>query len=257
MTQTRELKHPHMHVKQLKSDANIMKLSVIVESNELAVHNNIECDECLMSPLVGNRYKCTQCPNYDLCQNCLEKKVHKHHALVLMPNNNCCNMVDTDVSDCCSDSSCSFGLKDDENLYSHMATYSRQHSSAAAGSSQKTIFRTWNSEKRAEFDLADNEVHVVSRDIRPSSSSKFYNNINANTGSKEDEYGVSTSASIYVDAEDQSCDSNAPECSTSSQENWELDSDDSETEMSTNILERDEQDLHSDNDSILESFIFL
>jgi len=34
------------------------------------VHSNVTCDNCSRYPIVGARYKCTVCINYDLCSNC-------------------------------------------------------------------------------------------------------------------------------------------------------------------------------------------
>ena len=31
-----------------------------------------------MSPLVGKRYKCECCPNFDFCEECYKKKKAKH-----------------------------------------------------------------------------------------------------------------------------------------------------------------------------------
>jgi hypothetical protein len=46
----------------------------------LTVHSGIRCNECGVSPIVGIRYKCNICQDYDLCQNCEGKKGddHKH-----------------------------------------------------------------------------------------------------------------------------------------------------------------------------------
>lgn len=38
-----------------------------------AVHAGVECDGCGMAPIVGPRYKCAACDNYDLCQGCEAK----------------------------------------------------------------------------------------------------------------------------------------------------------------------------------------
>jgi hypothetical protein len=43
----------------------------------------VSCDGCSMSPLVGQRYSCATCGNYDLCSAC-EKKGHEH-PLELQP----------------------------------------------------------------------------------------------------------------------------------------------------------------------------
>lgn len=33
-------------------------------------HTNFICDSCDQNPIVGVRYKCSVCPNYDLCEKC-------------------------------------------------------------------------------------------------------------------------------------------------------------------------------------------
>ena len=37
----------------------------------------VSCDGCGMAPLIGQRYSCSTCGNYDLCSAC-EKKGHEH-----------------------------------------------------------------------------------------------------------------------------------------------------------------------------------
>ena len=43
----------------------------------------VGCDGCKMSPLIGQRYRCATCGDYDLCSTC-EKKGHEH-PLKLIP----------------------------------------------------------------------------------------------------------------------------------------------------------------------------
>jgi hypothetical protein len=40
------------------------------------VHSNIKCDGCGEFPISGDRYKCTVCPDYDLCSTCEKKNLH-------------------------------------------------------------------------------------------------------------------------------------------------------------------------------------
>ena len=46
-----------------------------------AVHHHIICDACNQGPIVGTRFKCFQCPDYDLCEKC-EPHNHRHHLMV-------------------------------------------------------------------------------------------------------------------------------------------------------------------------------
>ena len=43
------------------------------------IHKGIACDGCGVYPLVGCRYKCAICPDFDFCENC-EKKLGKEHS---------------------------------------------------------------------------------------------------------------------------------------------------------------------------------
>ena len=49
---------------------------------EERVHQNITCDGCSTSPIVGIRYKCAECPNFDLCSKCEENGVHEEHTFL-------------------------------------------------------------------------------------------------------------------------------------------------------------------------------
>lgn len=50
------------------------------EQNKKEIHHNFKCDGCGMNPIVGKRYKCNSCRNFDYCENCYEKNkyTHKH-----------------------------------------------------------------------------------------------------------------------------------------------------------------------------------
>jgi len=46
------------------------------------IHEGVTCDICLISPIVGIRYKCSVCPDFDLCQECQTTGQHsKDHPL--------------------------------------------------------------------------------------------------------------------------------------------------------------------------------
>lgn len=41
-----------------------------------ALHYGVVCDGCGQKPLRGNRFKCKECPDFDLCESCRESGVH-------------------------------------------------------------------------------------------------------------------------------------------------------------------------------------
>ncbi|CAL8262313.1 unnamed protein product [Lota lota] len=45
------------------------------------VHPNVTCDGC-EGPVAGTRFKCTVCPDYDLCSACQATGLHREHALL-------------------------------------------------------------------------------------------------------------------------------------------------------------------------------
>ncbi|XP_075066123.1 sequestosome-1 isoform X2 [Mixophyes fleayi] len=54
------------------------------ENAQNVVHPNVTCDGC-DSPVVGNRYKCLICPDYDLCSTCEGKGIHQEHNMIMFP----------------------------------------------------------------------------------------------------------------------------------------------------------------------------
>jgi hypothetical protein len=50
--------------------------SPIVEEPKSRAHLGITCDGCQTTPIVGNRFKCSVCPDFDLCESCEEKQEH-------------------------------------------------------------------------------------------------------------------------------------------------------------------------------------
>jgi hypothetical protein len=56
------------------------------EDNKI-IHKNIICDGCGMHPLIGIRYKCSVCNDFDYCEKCEEKFKNEHqHPFIKIYN---------------------------------------------------------------------------------------------------------------------------------------------------------------------------
>ena len=55
------------------------------KKNEKVIHHHIICDGCGMTPLMGKRYKCKGCADFDYCEKCYEKnkESHKHEFTLI------------------------------------------------------------------------------------------------------------------------------------------------------------------------------
>lgn len=63
-------------------------MHVIIQTN--LRHLGVTCDVCNKSPVVGTRYKCTVCDNFDLCETCEQTDVHPvDHPLIKMRTSVC------------------------------------------------------------------------------------------------------------------------------------------------------------------------
>lgn len=66
-------------------DTNALKIFVVANqpasTSNRESHAGVECDGCHGS-VVGARYKCVVCPNFDLCETCSAAGVHSEHNLI-------------------------------------------------------------------------------------------------------------------------------------------------------------------------------
>jgi len=53
------------------------------------VHRYCKCDGCGEKPLVGIRYKCTVCPNFDFCEKCEASTEHPHNFIKIKETKGC------------------------------------------------------------------------------------------------------------------------------------------------------------------------
>jgi len=57
----------------------------IISKKSNVIHKEIKCNKCEMNPIVGIRYKCADCNDYNLCEKCEEENfinnVHPHNFI--------------------------------------------------------------------------------------------------------------------------------------------------------------------------------
>ncbi|CAF2556983.1 unnamed protein product [Rotaria sp. Silwood2] len=70
-------------------DSNALKIFVTINQStnqqetpiNKECHPGVECDNCKGS-IIGFRYKCVICPNYDLCEKCSLSGIHSEHNMI-------------------------------------------------------------------------------------------------------------------------------------------------------------------------------
>ena len=75
-------------VQVVQKEAQGCKKEEEEEEQAVEIHRNIMCDGCeTKQPLIGKRYKCTTCADYDLCQICHAKRdsIHPGHEFEKIP----------------------------------------------------------------------------------------------------------------------------------------------------------------------------
>ena len=66
------------------------------------VHAKVRCDGCYMDPVMGKRYKCRVCPDFDYCENCMKKygAQHRHNFMMFRAPNSPPEDADVVLNDC-------------------------------------------------------------------------------------------------------------------------------------------------------------
>merc|ERR1712013_828995 len=62
------------------------KKSEDISSKEYQIHPGIVCDGCEKTPIVGHRYKCVVCDDFDLCGSCEAAGHHPGHNMIGISN---------------------------------------------------------------------------------------------------------------------------------------------------------------------------
>lgn len=55
----------------------------------LVIHKNVKCDSCGKEEIRGTRFKCSECPNFDLCTLCYGSNRHGEHAFLQIDRVGC------------------------------------------------------------------------------------------------------------------------------------------------------------------------
>jgi len=66
-----------------RSREGLIRGNATGEKDEESIHYGVICDNCQAS-IVGIRYKCSTCPDYDLCEKCEPQGVHNPDHVFLM-----------------------------------------------------------------------------------------------------------------------------------------------------------------------------
>lgn len=72
--------HHHHHPQNIIHDyqANLKRCQAEFPKTGKPIHYGVACDGCGISPIVGVRYKCAVCQNFDFCEGCEEMNVNAH-----------------------------------------------------------------------------------------------------------------------------------------------------------------------------------
>ena len=69
-----EIKYKEKEIEIEKIITEMNNLQKMLEKSICkTIHHGIACEKCFAEPIVGYRYKCSECDNYNLCQNCEEE----------------------------------------------------------------------------------------------------------------------------------------------------------------------------------------
>jgi hypothetical protein len=47
-----------------------------IKKSKDQIHYGVKCDGCGTLPIIGDRYKCSECKDFDYCEKCESEKDH-------------------------------------------------------------------------------------------------------------------------------------------------------------------------------------
>ena len=86
--------------------------------NNLKIHNGIQCNCCGLLPIIGNRFKCSVCVDYNLCEKC-EKKIgeNHNHCFIKLRNNESINLIKSKMNSICLNKNFKFNTLNNNNVF--------------------------------------------------------------------------------------------------------------------------------------------
>ena len=139
--------------------------------NSLPIHYNVQCSICKIFPITGIRYKCIECPSYNLCEKCEMQFGRNHgHCLLKLRNN-------TDIN--------YFKFNDQENFYSYKCVNKTKIFTTKNNNNSLTISvtllndgkNTWTAPcffSCMEESYLKGERVKIKNDIKPNEKCSFY-----------------------------------------------------------------------------------
>jgi hypothetical protein len=61
-----------------------------LKKGQLYVHQGINCNIC-SRPVIGIRFKCSVCPDFNLCVRCQANRFHNKHSMIRITKKNAKN----------------------------------------------------------------------------------------------------------------------------------------------------------------------
>jgi len=74
---------------KISVDKSFSELKIKKPKNSKAIHKKFECNGCGMFPIIGARYHCTVCYDFDFCENCEEECGDEHNHAMTKFRNEC------------------------------------------------------------------------------------------------------------------------------------------------------------------------
>jgi hypothetical protein len=96
-----------------------IKLSYKLKNDNLKIHNGIQCKKCGLLPIIGNRFKCSECLDYNLCEKCENEFGESHsHNFIKLRNCNSINLITNKMNFICLNKNFKFNTINNNNIFS-------------------------------------------------------------------------------------------------------------------------------------------